>query len=119
MDFAFEEEGILVISPPTDFNETETLEHAKENVEYGMTLVADQLRGILAYMPKHYVNAAATSYYKKNVPDVPVAMVAHSFFQRMIGNFMLSIESANRPVKLFATEEEARKWLKSRMEYSK
>lgn len=116
MEFAFDrEKGLLIIRPPYSFKETETLEHARLNLEYGVALSGNQLRGILAFMPRHYVNAAATSYYRHHTPEVPVAMVANNFLEKMIGSFMLSLQRTKRPLALFYNEKEAHIWLEARM----
>jgi hypothetical protein len=113
MNLEFDETlGVLFVDPYPDFSERERLEHAKENVESSLEKAGDNLCGILAVMPHHYISAEVTRYYKNNVPNVPIAMVAHSFFQKMMGNFLLSMASPARPTKLFTSKEEGLEWLK-------
>lgn len=117
MDFAFDEEqGLLIITPPHDFSGNENVYHAKENLRQGLKLTDGKLKGILAHLPEHYVNAEATSYYKNHVPHVPIAMYGASFFQKLVGKFMLRLTSQNRPIRLFSGQAEAEKWLKEEME---
>ena len=116
MEFTFDQEkGLLIIRPPDNFKETETPEHARLNLEHGIALAGNQLKGILAFMPRHYVNAAATSYYRRHTPEVPVAMVANNFLEKMIGSFMFSLKRTKRPLALFYNENEASKWLETQM----
>ncbi len=101
MQFKLLDNGIVVITPPADFSGPETLEHAKENIESRNTIPEDKLKGLLAHLPNHYINTAATSYYKEKAPDVPMAVVGNTIFKNMIANFLLKITRLGRPVKLF------------------
>lgn len=109
------DDGIVIITPPSDFEGPETLEHAHENVQTRDKYVGDKLKGILAHLPSHYVNAAATGYYKKEAPSVPIALVGNSTFKTMLGNFLLSVTKPGRPVKLFIDEDDAFAWLQEKI----
>lgn len=112
-----EEKGLLIIRPHEGFRQAETLEHARENIEISLELVGSyaNIKGILAFMPDHYINVEITRYYKQNVPNVPIAMVGDSFFKKMIGNFLMILNSPDRPIRLFTNEEEALLWLENKI----
>tara|TARA_B100000378_G_scaffold278363_1_gene281334 strand:- start:164 stop:544 length:381 start_codon:yes stop_codon:yes gene_type:complete len=107
------DDGILKITPATDFKGPETIEQAQENIRSLHEKVddLDKIKGTLAHMPSHYINAEATRHYKLHARMVPTAMIADSFFKRMIGNFMLVLSDPGRPVRLFSDEAEALEWL--------
>lgn len=107
--------GILIINPPEGFKGPETIDDAKENLVMGVELSDGNLKGILAEMPNHYVNAETSLYYKKNVPDVPIALVANSSFKVMMGNFMLSLAKPKRPTALFKNTADAFEWLEQQI----
>jgi len=112
MHFEFDNKsGILTIKPVESFKGPETEEQAKENVDKVNEFWKDSLKGMLAYLPQHYINVQATAYYKQNAPKVPLALIGDSFFKKMIGNFLLSLGSSTRPTKLFTTLKEADQWL--------
>jgi hypothetical protein len=104
--------GVLDIRPQENFNDFETVTHAKENIEEGLMRVGDAAKAIVVEMPNHYVNAEVTRYYRNNMPDMPIALVADSYFKRMIGNFILSLDTQGRPTKLFKSFDEAHNWIK-------
>ncbi len=106
------ESGLLIIAPPDNFKGPETLKHAEENIALFRKAMSDKVKGIMAFLPPHYVNTAATRYYRNNAPNVPIALIGDSFFKKMIGNFLLKIINTKRPVKLFTDEPEAWEWLK-------
>lgn len=117
MEFFFDEEsGILTITPPEGFSGPETMEHAQENLKQA-GLMGDELKGILAYLPNHYVNVKITRFYRQNAPNIPVALLleGESFFKKMMGNFFLSLDSGVRPTRIFTSEGEALEWLKEKM----
>ena len=109
------EEGILIITPPPGFKGPETLEHAKENITMFKERLGDNVKGILAFLPNHYINAAATRYYRENRPQVPGALIEDSMIKRMVGNFLLSLSTSAAPMRLFNDEEKARFWLLSKI----
>ncbi len=120
MNVELKEDGILLIHPPTDFKGPETIEYARENIDLLRNEIGiDRVLGIIAHMPAHYVNAEASRHYRKNAPPVPTAMVADSFFTRMMGNFLLALNSRERPMKLFATEAEGRQWVREKVASSR
>ncbi len=118
MLFEIQDNGILIINPVEDFKGPETLEHAMENVKSQNDNLGEEPKAILAYLPNHYINAAATTYYKEAASDVPLAMVGSSFFKRMIGNFLLKMGRPGRPVKLFSEAEDAMTWLEKELDKS-
>lgn len=112
MQLEFDEtQGVLLVDPHPDFTGKETVENAEENIRTSVEYSGDKLTGILAVMPNHYISAEVTRYYKQHVPHVPIAMIAKSFFQKMMGNFLLSMAAPKRPTKLFTEKEEGLKWL--------
>lgn len=115
MNIQFTEEGIIIIHPPKDFKGPETVEHAKENVELIKSKFGDRVNGILAFLPDHYVNVEATRFYKINGPNVPAALIGSSFFKNMIGKFLLSMKSEDKPMKIFSDREPAYQWLLSQI----
>ena len=115
MEVELTEDGILIITPPKGFKGPETLEHAKENINVLKTHFQEKLKGIMALLPEHYVNAKANAYYKENTPEVPIAMVGKSFLKKMIGNFFLSMMASNRPMKIFDDSTEAMNWLEEKI----
>ncbi len=118
MLFELQDNGILTINPTNDFTGPETLEHAIENIKSRDENSEDDLRAILAYLPRHYVNTAATNYYKQKAPDVPIALVGNSVFKTMMGNFMLKMMRPGRPMKLFLEEANAMTWLEKELDKS-
>lgn len=112
MDVELNNEGILVIIPPSGFKGPETLEHAMENIETFNAFPELEVKAMLAYLPAHYVNAAATRYYKQHRPNVPCALIEDSPIKKMIGNFMLSLNRADAPVRMFKDVELATNWLR-------
>ncbi len=104
------ESDILYIYPKK-VNGPETLEQATENLETALLHVGETIKGLVAVMPNHYINAEVTRYYKTHIPNIPIALVADSFFKRMIGNFLLTLASPKRPTKLFSDEKEATAWV--------
>lgn len=115
----FEDQGIITVNPVEGFKGPEAIEHAKENLGEFETRLGNALKGALVFLPPFYINAEATRFYKKNGPNIPIVLVADSFFKRMIGNFLFSMINASRPIKLFAVEEEARTWLTEKIEEAK
>tara|TARA_R110000850_G_scaffold181226_1_gene306609 strand:+ start:226 stop:609 length:384 start_codon:yes stop_codon:yes gene_type:complete len=115
MQFKLHVNGIVVITPPEDFAGPETLEHAIENIESRNEYAEGKLKAVLAHLPNHYVNTAATKYYKQETPDVPIALVGDSAFKTMIGNFMLKLVRPGRPIKLFTEEADAMTWLEQEL----
>lgn len=115
MQFELLENGIVVITPPEGFTGPETIQHASENIASRDAHAGDKLKAILAHLPNHYVNAEATAYYKKNAPDVPIALVGSSALKTMVGNFMLKLTRPGRPMKLFTEEDEAMTWLEENL----
>ena len=105
------QKGILEIKPNEDFKGRESLEHAKENINTGFQMCGNNLKAVIAEMPSHYINAEVTLFYKKNVPNVPLAMIANSSFKVMIGNFLLSLGRPERPTALFKNHEDALEWV--------
>lgn len=103
--------GILTIKAHENFKRAETLEEAKHNIEMGIANAKADTKAILIEMPNHYVSAEVTRYYKNNTPNLPMALVANSFFKKMIGNFILSFDSPERPTRLFTDFESGKKWL--------
>jgi hypothetical protein len=104
-------ENILYISPPDSFKGPEQKEHAEENITSILSKAGDTVKGIMAYLPRHYISAEATLYYKKQTPDIPIALIEDSFFKRMLGNMIFSIGSSNRPLKMFGNDKDAYAWL--------
>jgi len=115
MNLELDDDGILYIVPPPDFEGPETLQHAEENIELLHSSIGKGVKGIHAIMPDHYVNVDATQHYRRHAPEVPCALVGNSFFKKMMGNFMLAISNTKRPIKMFNNEEEAMAWLKAKM----
>ncbi len=103
--------GILTIKAHENFKRAETLEEAEHNIKVGMAKAADCTKAILIEMPNHYVSAEVTRYYKNNTPNLPMALVANSFFKKMMGNFILSFDSPERPTRLFTNFESGKQWL--------
>jgi hypothetical protein len=110
-----QEEGILTITPHLDFKGPETIELARENKELVLDRLGNDLKGALVYMPPFYINAEVTKYYKETIPNIPLALIADSFFKKMLGNFLLRLTSPSRPMRLFSSEEEAEVWLRKEM----
>lgn len=108
------QEGVFTLRFNPDFQNRITVAHAEENVQ-ALSTFGNALKGFIAYMPDAYVCVAVVSYYKKNAPNIPMALVADSVFKRMIGSFMLKLGTQNRPVKLFTDDEEAIQWLRTKI----
>ena len=106
---------IVRISPPENFKGPELLEHATENISALREHTANDINGILGFLPEHYVKTEANRYYKEYSPNVPIAMVGKSFLKKMIGNFFLSIQSGERPMKIFDSEDDALQWLEAKI----
>ncbi len=110
-----EEEDILTVRPVETFKGPETEIQSKENTDSVISRVGTTLKGCLAFLPSHYINARATRHYRNTLPDNPIALVGDSFFKKMIGNFLLSFADSKRPMKIFTNEEEALQWLKDQI----
>ena len=108
--------GILTIWPKEEFKGPETIEQATENLvfleeEIGIARV----KAVMAYLPKHYINVAATRYYRENCPHFPIAFISDSSFKKMLGNMLLNIGNKSRPTRLFMNKEDASEWLDGEM----
>ncbi len=111
MVLEFTSDGILQISPPDNFRGPETLTHAQENIKAFSKIPVELIQGILAFLPKHYINSDATRAYNKVRPMVPIALVSDSRIKTMMGNILLTFNIRSSPMKLFSDEKEALKWL--------
>lgn len=107
---------ILYIHPQESYKGAERLEHAQENITSLNQKVGDTVKGVMVYLPGHYISAQVTLYYKNNVPEVPMALIENSSFKRMLGRMVLSVASARRPLKIFNNEEQAYSWLTAQMQ---
>ena len=113
MHIELTDEDIAIVTPTSNFKGPETIQEARENVILLNEAVQKGGIAALIYLPTHYVNAEATRYYKTYAPNLPAALIADSFFKRMIGNFLLPLANPQRPIKLFSNREEALAWLKA------
>jgi uncharacterized protein YuzE len=107
---------ILYIHPQESYEGAEKLEHAQENIASITEKVGDIVKGVMVFLPNHYINAEVTLYYKKNVPEVPMALIENSPFKRMLGRMVLSVASPKRPLKIFDNEDQAYEWLIKQIE---
>lgn len=115
MQIELDDAGIITVNPVEGFNGPETIEIAKENLASIEEVAKDKLKGAFFYLPPYYVNVEATRYYGKHAPHVPVVLVGDGIIKKMVGNFLLSLMTPNRPIKMFADPVEARTWLENKI----
>ena len=101
----------------TKKNAIETLEDAKLNVTIGRKLLEYKKGAIMVNLSESKgLSMEARKYYSsKEVAEhiYAFALVVNSPISKVIGNFMLGIYQSPSPTKLFITEDDAIKWLKT------
>lgn len=115
MEAEINSDGILVITPPKDFKGRETLVHAQENIEIFSSVDTGLVKGIMGFLPTHYIDSKATRYYKENRPKLPVALISDSTIKTMMGNLLLAMSSSSAPMKLFSNKNDGMVWLLSKI----
>lgn len=116
------EDHILEITFNEDWNETDTIEVAKENVEMLKKAIGGRKGvAILGVVPNYYMSKEVLSYYYNEVlGDVARVLLIKSFAARIVGNLYLSLAGMGAkgdsiPTKLFSEKEEAILWLKEQI----
>lgn len=113
---------ILEITSNEDWNETDTVEVAKENIDKMREVVGDKKgMAILVVIPSTYTSKEVlTYYYNADVGEVARAFLITSFAAKVVGNLYLSImgrgSTTGKPTKLFSEKEKAIDWLKEQIE---
>ena len=110
--------GVIYSETKEDWDEPDTLEVAKENLEAIASVVDGKRHGLLTKLPNTHLPKEVVDYYHTVDPgQVATALLVSSFGTRVMGNLFLKIarnhQSLTTPVKMFSKREAAEAWLVS------
>lgn len=95
-----------------DWDSTEDIELAKENMAAIVEISNGVLYPTLNFLPDHKVSDDAQIYYKNHPPAaIASAMIARSMMQMLLGNIFIKVRRLSIPTKLFTNVEDAVIWL--------
>lgn len=94
-----------------------TLEDAKESVSAGRTLIGGRERRLVLVDMRHMVSMSADArrFFASAATaetSSAIALLIESPVSRVIGNFMIGLNKAPYPTRLFTSETEAIQWLR-------
>lgn len=114
MCFKFiEENGILIGRSNSSFKGSENVGQAQENLESMESNTGGAMKAAVIHVPEHYIPVAVTNIYKKSPFNVPIALVADTFFKRMQAKFLLALQRDSKPMRVFKDKEAALSWVSS------
>ena len=114
------EDGIIETRNHAGFQGPDGIENAIENMKAVTAISEGTLRPILNYLPDHYVTDEAQEYYANHPPAaLASAMIAKSFIQKLIGNFLINFKKLPIPTRMFEDDEKAVQWLMEHWEEHK
>lgn len=117
-------DDIVELINDKDWNETDTLEVAR-NITAGIREAIDgKPRGLMIEVPNRYTKREILKHYQNSeLGAVARALILNSFATKVVGNLYLKLskEKPNEagrvvPTKLFTNKEEATKWLLEKMQ---
>lgn len=105
-------DGIIVTITTVPY---QTLENAKENMEYNRRMAGGKPRPLLVDMTRvRSLSKEAREEYVRESEEpfiTAVALVTKSGVSNMIANFFIRVNPSSIPTKLFTDPEKAREWL--------
>ena len=114
MCFEFiEENGILIGRSNSSFKGPENVGQAQENLESMKSNTGSAMKAAVIHVPEHYIPVAVTNIYKESPFNVPIALIADTFFKRMQAKFLLALQRDSKPMKVFKDKEAALSWVNS------
>ncbi|WMX12898.1 MULTISPECIES: hypothetical protein [unclassified Aureispira] len=118
-------DGIIEMHTNEGWDQPDTVEIAKENIEMLIKAVDNKPRALLSYMPSTYMSKEVLDCYDKaEIGEVASAMLTTSFGAKVMGNAYLKLTGKaakssqiknQAPVRIFSKKEDAVVWLLSQI----